>query len=178
MESATDLPRSRVEPTERQPAATRLARRENRHRVSNGKEILPGVDGRSLMGRRYRDISAQIIHDQGGLDMCSESRLQLIRRFSAAAVIAEQLEAKLANGEAINIAEHALLCSTLTRLSARIGIDRRPRIVTPSVSEYLSAHRNGAPHNGAARNGAALDLKVDQTNAEAIDADPIDTATS
>jgi hypothetical protein len=37
----------------------------------------------------------------------------------------------LANGEQIDIQEHALLCSTLTRLAQRIGIERRARDVTP-----------------------------------------------
>ena len=72
-------------------------------------------------------------------DQCSESRLQLVRRFAAAAVLAEQMESRLANGEQIDIQEHALLCSTLTRLAQRIGIERRAKEVTPSVSEYLAA---------------------------------------
>jgi hypothetical protein len=55
--------------------------------------------------------------------------LQLIRRFAAAAVLAEQMEARLANGEQIDIAEHATLSSTLVRLAQRIGIDRVPRDV-------------------------------------------------
>jgi hypothetical protein len=50
------------------------------------------------------------------------------------------------------------------------GLQRRPRNVTPSVGEYLAA-RNSTAHNGTAHNGTALDLKVDQTNEEAIDAD-------
>jgi hypothetical protein len=58
-------------------------------------------------------------------------RLQLVRRFAAAAVLAEQMESRLANGEQIDIQEHALLCSTLTRLAQRIGIERRARDVTP-----------------------------------------------
>ena len=74
-----------------------------------------------------------------GADQCSESRLQLVRRFAAAAVLAEQMESRLANGEQIDIQEHALLCSTLTRLAQRIGIERRAKEVTPSVSEYLAA---------------------------------------
>ena len=106
--------------------------------VSNGTEILPGVDGRSLVARRYRDITSAVIADQGGLARMSEARQQLIRRFAAAAVIAEQMEAKLANGEAVNIQEHALLSSTLTRLASRIGIDRRIRNITPSLQEYLA----------------------------------------
>jgi hypothetical protein len=71
-----------------------------------------------------------ILVDQGGADLCSESRLQLIRRFAAAAVLAEQLESRLANGEQIDIAEHATLSSTLVRLAQRIGIDRVARDVT------------------------------------------------
>src|ERR1035441_10010098 len=39
-----------------------------RSRVSNGKDILPGVDGRSLIARRYRDISFEIFADAGGID--------------------------------------------------------------------------------------------------------------
>jgi hypothetical protein len=115
-------------------------RRRPRHthnRVTNGSDILPGIDGRSGIARRYRDIVDAILVDQGGADRCSESRLQLIRRFAASAVLAEQMEARLANGDQINVPEHALLCSTLVRVAQRIGIDRIPRNVTPSLSEYL-----------------------------------------
>ena len=56
------------------------------------------------------------------------SRKQLIRRFAAAAVLAEQLEAKLARGEEIDVNTHALLCSTLTRLASRIGLGRIPTL--------------------------------------------------
>src|SRR5215831_4189540 len=68
-----------------------------RSRVSNGVDILPDVDGRSAVARRYRDIAAQIIADMGGAAQCAEARIQLIRRFAAAAVLAEQMEARLAN---------------------------------------------------------------------------------
>jgi hypothetical protein len=119
-----------------------------RSRLSNGRGILPDVDGRSALARRYRDISGAILTDQGGADRCSESRLQLIRRFAAAAVLAEQLESRLANGEQVDINEHATLSSTLVRLASRIGIDRVPREVGPSLSDLLRAdlddHRRGA----------------------------------
>ena len=61
-----------------------------------------------------------------------------MRRFAAAAVLAEHLESRLANGEQIDIQEHALLCSTLTRLAQRIGIERGAKDVTPNLSEYLA----------------------------------------
>jgi hypothetical protein len=116
---------------------------EARSAVSNGHQILPGVDGRSLIARRYHDIMHAIFVDQGGVDRCSEARLQLIRRFAAAAVLAEQMEARLANGEQIDIQEHALLCSTLVRTAQRIGLDRIPRDLTPTIDEYLERHYGG-----------------------------------
>jgi hypothetical protein len=128
-EMSLDLPSDR----------TRIADRKGyaRSRVSNNRDILPDVDGRSLVARRYRDISSAILSDQGGADNCSESRLQLIRRFSAAAVLAEQMESRLANGETVNISEHALLCSTLVRIGHRIGLDRIPREVSdPAIDLY------------------------------------------
>ena len=109
-----------------------------RSRITNGSAVLPGVDGRSLIARRYKDICAAILTDQGGDDMCSESRRQLIRRFAAAAVLAEQMEARLANGEEIDISEHALLTSTMVRVAQRIGVDRIPRDVSsPSLADIL-----------------------------------------
>jgi hypothetical protein len=115
-----------------------------RSRVSNGNKLLAGVDGRTLVARRFRDLVSQITSDQGGAGQLAEARLQLIRRFSAAAVIAESMEARLANGEAIDIAEHALLCSTLVRLSARIGINRTAREIVPSLAQYLETKAHEA----------------------------------
>ncbi len=111
----------------------------SKSRVSNGRDILPDVDGRSLIARRYRDIATAILVDQGGVEQCSESRQQLVRRFAAAAVLAEMLEAQLARGEKIDISEHALLCSTLVRVARQIGVDRIAKNVTPTLSEYLRA---------------------------------------
>jgi len=114
---------------------------QGRSRVSNGRKTLPEADGRLKIARRFRDIASAILSDQSpdGADQCSESRKQLIRRFAAAAVLAEQMESRLANGEQINVEQHALLCSTLARLASRIGIDRRARNITPTLTEYLTS---------------------------------------
>jgi hypothetical protein len=116
-----------------------------RSRLSNGTKLLPNLDGRTAMARRFKDITSAVLTDQGGADQCSESRLQLVRRFAAAAVLAEQMEARLANGEQIDIAQHGLLCSTLVRIAQRIGINRVARDVSPTLAEYLAAnHSEGA----------------------------------
>jgi hypothetical protein len=125
---------------QRKSADSRLVQQQKlqgRSRVSNGHDVLPDVDGRSVMARRYRDIANAIFVDQGGADRCSESRHQLIRRFAAAAVLAEQLEARLVNGEQINVQEHATLSSTLVRLAQRIGINRVARDISPTLGDLL-----------------------------------------
>jgi hypothetical protein len=58
--------------------------------------------------------------------------------FAAAAVLAEAMEAKLANGEEINITEHGLLCSTMVRVARQIGINRIPKTVT-DLDTFLEA---------------------------------------
>jgi hypothetical protein len=112
-----------------------------RSRVSNGSDLLPGIDVRSATARRYRDILAALASDQGGADRMGEARTQLCRRFAALAVQAEALEARLASGETIDLQQHALLCSTLTRLASRIGIDRVARDIGPSLAQILSDDR-------------------------------------
>jgi hypothetical protein len=122
-------------------AAMRVPTAEKAHartRISNGRDVLPDVDGRSVVARRYRDIIGAVVSDQGGAEHLSEARLQLIRRFSAASVLAEQMEARLARGEQINIQEYSLLVSTIVRVTQRIGMERRARNVTPSLGQYLS----------------------------------------
>jgi hypothetical protein len=123
-------------------------KRHGRSRLSNNKALLPNVDGRSVIFRRFRDICLAVASDQGGLENLSEARLQLVRRFSAACVLAEQIEADLANGQEIDVERHALLCSTLTRLSQRIGVDRRAKNITPSLSDYLVGRVDSEDRHG------------------------------
>jgi hypothetical protein len=135
----------RQKPTPKSPTIRRRIGqpgRAQRSRITNGKEVLPGVSGRSAIVRRYKDIASALLADAGGLDQCSESRQQLIRRFSAACVLAEQLESRLANGEQIAISEHALLVSSLVRLANKIGIARHARNITPTVQDYLASRRH------------------------------------
>ena len=114
------------------PSRTRSA-------VTNQKDLLPGLDGRSASARRFRDLVNAFVADMGGLDRCSEIKLGLVRRLAATTVQAEMLEARMVNGEAIDIATLCTLASTTVRLSQRLGLERRARNVTPSVGQYLAA---------------------------------------
>jgi hypothetical protein len=126
------------------PNMPRYEAKPTRARVTNHNDLLPGVDGRSAGARRYRDLVLEIVTDQGGVENCASARLQLIRRFAAASVLAERLEADIAEGAQVDIAEHAQLCSSLVRIAQRIGINRRLKNVTPHLRDYLEAHATEA----------------------------------
>ena len=90
--------------------------------VANCNGLLPDTDGRMGFARRYKQIVNAILVDCGGVERCSEVKLQQIRRFAAASCLAEQLEARAAAGEKISIAEHAALSSETVRLSNKISV--------------------------------------------------------
>ncbi|MGE3990119.1 hypothetical protein [Pseudorhodoplanes sp.] len=134
--------RKRIKAIMRKQPTDDVSKRKSTHRtrVTNGKRILQGVDGRGLIARRYYDLYDIIMQDQGGADRMSEVRKQLVRRFAAASVLGEMMEARIANGDNVDIAQHALIASTLVRLSSKIGIDRRSKVVsTPALKDYLES---------------------------------------
>jgi len=130
--------------SEAEGSGPRYEAKPTRSSITNHTNLLPGIDGRSAGARRYRDLVLEILADQGGVEHCASARLQLIRRFAAASVIAESLEASLVEGKPIDIAEHAQLCSSLVRIAQRIGINRRLKNVTPHLRDYLEAHATEA----------------------------------
>jgi hypothetical protein len=119
-------------PSDELPSRTRSA-------ITNHKDQLPGLDGRSASARRFRDLANAFVADMGGLDRCSEIKLGLLRRLAAITVQAELLEARMVNGEAVDIATLCSLASTTVRLSQRLGLERQARNVTPSLGQYLAA---------------------------------------
>ena len=101
--------------------------------MTNHKDLLPGLDGRSASARRFRDLVNAFVADMGGLDCCSEIKLGLVRRLAATTVQAEMLEARMVNGEAIDVSQLCTLASTTVRISQRLGLERRTRDVTPPL---------------------------------------------
>jgi hypothetical protein len=109
----------------------------NKSRITNGRKFLPQVDGRSVLARRFRDIASALITDQGGPELLSEARNQIIRRMAAAATVSEQLEADTARGNPLDLNAHALLTNAICKCADRIGIDRRSKTVGPMLSDIL-----------------------------------------
>jgi hypothetical protein len=127
-----------------------------RARVTNHRTLLPDLDGRTSAARRFRDLVSSYIADQGGLDRCSEVKLGLMRRLAAIVVQAEHLEARMVNGEAVDIATLCTLASTTVRISQRLGLERRARNVTPSLGQYLAARTAQATGDAAAMDAEGI----------------------
>jgi hypothetical protein len=114
------------------PAATRS-------RVTNGKDILPGIDQRSREYRRFRDVLCQIIADLGGPEQLSEAQRQLARRCALLSVECEKLEAIGVRGEAIDLEVYGSLTDRLGRAFQRLGLKRVAKDVTPTLGQILCA---------------------------------------
>jgi hypothetical protein len=113
----------------------------NRSRVTNGSELLPGVDGRSTRGRRLRDLSSLHIADLGGEDAISEAERSIVRRAATLTVELERMEAAFATaGEAkpADLDLYQRTAGNLRRLLEAVGLDRRQRNVTPTIAEYAA----------------------------------------
>jgi hypothetical protein len=116
--------------------------------LSDDSSLVPNIEIGTIL-RRYREIASQVVADQGGRNALSEIRRQLIRRFSACAVLAEREETALVNGKKFDVGRFVLLCSLLAKLAGQLGIDRRPRsIMPPNLSDYLEVAKKTGGCNG------------------------------
>jgi hypothetical protein len=123
-------------------APGRSKAKNGRSRATNHRDLLPKIkDGRATQARRFRDLVRAFIADAGGIENCSEVRLGLLRRLAAATVLSEEIEARAVNGEPVDINQFCTLASTTVRLSQRLGINRVPKNVTPSLGDLLRADR-------------------------------------
>jgi hypothetical protein len=106
---------------------TRMSRRA-RSRVSNGATFLEHVDGRTNLARRYRDILSQLTSDAGGDP--SEAQSLIMRRAATLGVWCELAEARMAKGEALDIAEFTAASNCLRRLLFDLGLERKAKDIT------------------------------------------------
>jgi hypothetical protein len=120
--------------------STRLYKAHARSRVTNGTSLLANVDGRTFWVRRYRDLVALLLSDQGGEESVSESRKILCKSAACLAIELERRTAVIAEtGEATDCQLETVgrTSNTLRRLLQTLGLERRMKPVQ-SLSEYLA----------------------------------------
>jgi len=115
----------------------------NRSRVTNGRDLLPGIDGRSAWARRFRDLIDGLTADLGSV-LSEAERLQ-VRTAASLQLHVEQLTAQMVRGEAVDPDAITRAANGATRaLSAlkRRGTARGP--APASLATYLAAKAGGA----------------------------------
>jgi len=95
-----------------------------RSKLTNHRDMLPNEDGRSKAARRYRDLVNAFLQSCGGVELCSEIKINLCRRLAAVTTQSELIEARMVDGKQIDIGLLCTLANTCMRLSTRIGLDR------------------------------------------------------
>src|SRR5262249_11682788 len=110
----------------------------SRSRVSNGKSLFVEADNRGPWARRFRDVIAEITSDLGGADLLSEAQRQLVRRAATISIACERMEGETAAGADINLELYGRLTDRLGRALQRLGLERKPRDVTPTLEQVLA----------------------------------------
>jgi hypothetical protein len=113
--------------------------KKQRSRLTNGTKLLVGTDGRSAWARRFRDLYASFIADAGGDDAVTEAQRAILRRASVLATELERIESVFAaNGKADagDLDLYGKTSAVLSRLLEKVGLERRPRDVTPTITEF------------------------------------------
>ena len=112
----------------------------NRSRVTNGSELLRGVDGRSAEGRRYRDLT-EAFRVEFGLG-ASEREMAAIRLAAALTVQGETLQAAIVRGE--RVAEEELTRAlNQARALRELRLMQKRRAPRPAGRHELDAIADG-----------------------------------
>ena len=105
-------------------------------RKGTGSAVLVGVDGRSQMARRYREIVSGIESDLGG-DL-TEAQQHLVARSATLAIWCEARESELGDNKEFDAGQYATIANALRRLLSDLGIERRAKDITPTLDQYLA----------------------------------------
>lgn len=107
-------------------------------RVTNGSAVLPGVDGRSMTARRYRDLIQALTAEQEG-PLTTALELQ-IRAAAAMQVHVEEMTARMARGEPVAAEEMSRAANGAVRALAalRPRAPARKQSTTAGLTGYLA----------------------------------------
>ena len=119
-------------------------------RIGNGKSLFldtaegQAIDGRTVPARVFRDTLGEIVSDLGGRDQISEGEYQLARRAAALSVKCLIAESGQAAGHRLDLDTFIPAVNALNRTLGNLGLKRRARDVTPSLSDYLASKATAA----------------------------------
>lgn len=107
-----------------------------RSRVTNGKTLLAGMDGRTKWAKRLHDLVANHVADLGGPSNITQSQFVLIKSAANATIVLEQWELQFAKASTASLPEllaYLSVMNSLRRTYETLGLDRveAPRNTAP-----------------------------------------------
>jgi hypothetical protein len=115
-----------------------------RSALTNGSRLFANVDGRNPWVRRAKDVIGALLADLGGEDNTTTAERSIIRRCAVLTCELEVIEARFAEANGASSEDLDLYqrtANSLRRLLEAIGLERRSRDVTPTLSTYLDLSR-------------------------------------
>jgi len=109
----------------------------NRSAISNGSWLLDGVDNRSALGRRFRDLCTSFADDLGGASSLNEPQRALIRQVAAVTVESEKLQASIVKGESVDHENLVRLNNLQARLVKQLDIKPKGQKRKRSLQDIL-----------------------------------------
>ena len=106
---------------------------------------LGALDGRTAAARNVKALIADIENDLGGADRLSAAEREIATRAALAGAVLQDMEANWLAGRPLDVAAYSTLSNTQSRLLKMLGLERRPRDVTPALGAYIAAHATEAP---------------------------------
>jgi hypothetical protein len=104
---------------------------------------LDDIDRRTAAYRETAELISALEADLGGRDQVSTARLQIVESAGVASAMRKDLAARWLSGEPVDVAAYCTLANAERRLYETVGLDPRPRDVTPSVAAYVAHVERG-----------------------------------
>jgi hypothetical protein len=120
--------------------------RTKRARKRSPRDLVP-IDKTGGTARFFDAMVRQIEVDLGGRRHLTRIEGELVRAFAGAATTLQYLNHQVLLGETgeIDLSGYATIASTMLRIGSRLGLQRVPRDVTPSLSDYLTTVKETPP---------------------------------
>jgi hypothetical protein len=95
------------------------------------------LDGRTVAARSYDRLASDITGDLGGRDQLSWIERTLVEAYCGAYISVASINARIVRGETVDLGELSGCVSAMVRVASRLGISRRMRDVSPTLSDLL-----------------------------------------
>jgi hypothetical protein len=106
---------------------------------------LGDLDGRTAAARAAKALIADLEADLGGADRLSAGERVIVGRAAVATAMIEDIEARWLSGRSLDVAAYCALVNVQRRLLTTVGLQRRPRDVTPALADYVAAQTIAQP---------------------------------